>query len=345
MPTETLSVVRPEESAPRPPFTRPGRVRALWARPIVRIALLGVVILALAAFYLLHDVPGSLAFAVKIRSLTIAAMVIVAIAVGTSTVVFHTITQNRILTPSIMGFDSFYGLIVTLTVFLFGTAGFLRADSVMMWLIQVGVMVSFSVFLFTWLFTGKRRSIHLMLLVGLVLGTFFRSLTEWMQRMLDPVEFQIVTDQMFASLTRPNPTLLMFTAVIVLGGVVVLVPLLRTLDVLSLGEPVAVGLGVNHRRVVMTLFFVVSVMVAASTALVGPILFFGLIVANLAYSYAGTFRHEWTLPIAVLLGILCLLGGQVVIEQLLGFQGTLSMVIEFVGGIFFLFLVLRKGAR
>ena len=317
----------------------------LWRRPGARILALAGVVALLAALYLLTDVPGSFLFAAKVRGLTIAAMAVVAVAVGASTVVFHTITQNRILTPSIMGFDAFYGLITTLMVFLFGAAGFLSADSLLLWILQVVVMVAFSVFLFTWLFAGKRRSIHLMPLVGIVLGTFFRSFTEWMQRMLDPLDFQVVTDAMFASLTRPDPTLLTFTAVLVMGACAVLVPLLSQLDVLTLGEPVAVGLGVNHRRLVMMLFLVVSVMVAASTALVGPIMFFGLIVANLAYSYAGSFRHRWTLPTAVLLGLLCLLGGQLVIERMLGWNGTLSTVIEFAGGAFFLYLVLRKGAR
>ncbi|MGO3722443.1 iron chelate uptake ABC transporter family permease subunit [Microbacterium gubbeenense] len=317
----------------------------LWRRPGARILALAGVVALLAALYLFTDVPGSFLFAAKVRGLTIAAMAVVAVAVGASTVVFHTITQNRILTPSIMGFDAFYGLITTLMVFLFGAAGFLSADSLLLWILQVVVMVAFSVFLFTWLFAGKRRSIHLMLLVGIVLGTFFRSFTEWMQRMLDPLDFQVVTDAMFASLTRPDPTLLTFTAVLVMGACAVLVPLLSQLDVLTLGEPVAVGLGVNHRRLVMMLFLVVSVMVAASTALVGPIMFFGLIVANLAYSYAGSFRHHWTLPTAVLLGLLCLLGGQLVIERMLGWNGTLSTVIEFAGGAFFLYLVLRKGAR
>lgn len=324
---------------------RPGAIRRLWARPGARIALLGIVVVALAAFYLFYDVPGSLLFAAKIRGLTVLAMLVVATAVGASTVVFHTITQNRILTPSIMGFDAFYGLITTVMVFLFGASGFLSADSMTLWILQVAVMVAFSVLLFTWLFAGKRRSIHLMLLVGIVLGTFFRSFTEWMQRMLDPLDFQVVTDAMFASLTRPDPTLLAFTAVLVVAGCLVLVPLLAKLDVLTLGEPMAVGLGIDHRRLVMLLFLVVSVMVAASTALVGPILFFGLIVANLAYSYAGSFRHRWTLPSAVLLGMVCLLGGQIIIEQLLGWNGTLSTVIEFAGGLFFLYLVLRKGAR
>ncbi len=334
-----------------PPTTSPLTPRAArwwsrwWDRRGLRIALLGVVVVVLAGLYLLTDVPGSLAYALKIRGLTLAAMLVVATAVGVSTVVFHTITQNRILTPSIMGFDAFYLLISTVIVFTAGATSFLRFDPLVLWGIQVAVMVAFSVVLFTWLFGGKRRSIHLMLLVGIVLGTLFRSFTEWMQRMLDPVAFQVLSDAGFASLTRPDRTLLALTAVLVALACAALIPLLPTLDVLTLGEPAAIGLGVSHRRTVMLLFTMVSVMVAASTALVGPILFFGLIVANLAYSYAGTFRHRFTVPTAALLAVICLLGGQLVLERVFAFTATLSTVIEFAGGMFFLTLVLRKGAR
>ncbi|WP_300267468.1 iron chelate uptake ABC transporter family permease subunit [Microbacterium sp.] len=320
-------------------------IRQAWAKPSVRIAALSAAVVILAACYLLTDIPGSLWFALKVRGLTVMAMLVIATAVGVSTVVFHTITQNRILTPSIMGFDAFYMLISTTIVFFLGSASFLDADEIMLWIVQVVVMVAFSVFLFTWLFGGKRRSIHLMLLVGIVLGTFFRGFTEWMQRMLNPLDFQILSDAMFASLTRPDPMLLAFTAVLVGVGVVAVIPMMSTLDVLTLGEPVAVGLGVNHRKTVMALFTIVSIMIAASTALAGPILFFGLIVANLAYSYTGTFRHVWTLPAAALIGIGALLVAQLVLEQLLGFGGSLSMIIELAGGLFFLYLVLRKGAR
>ena len=343
----TESTPRPADAAPVAPTARGIRSRAaaVWARPGIRLALLAAVVALFIALYLFTAVPGSLAFALKIRGVSVVAMIVVAVAVGVSTVVFHTITQNRILTPSIMGFDAFYMLISTVIVFMLGSTAFLRTDPVVLWVVQVVVMVAFSVFLFTWLFGGKRRSIHLMLLVGIVLGTFFRSFTEWMQRMLDPLDFQVLTDTSFASLTRPDETLLLLTGILVVLGSLAVVPLLNTLDVLTLGEPVAVGLGVNHKRVIMALFAIVSVMVAASTALVGPILFFGLIVANLAYSYAGTFRHRWTLPVAALLGVLCLVGGQLLLERVFAFGASLSIVIEFAGGLFFLYLVLRKGAR
>lgn len=342
MPTDTIEIEIDEADAT--PASRRS-LRELAASPAIRLSVLAAAIVVATALYLFTDVPGSLAFALKIRGLTVAAMLVVAIAVGVSTVIFHTITQNRILTPSIMGFDAFYVLISTVIVFFLGSTSFLRFDPLTLWAVQVLVMLVFSVALFTWMFGGKRRSIHLMLLVGIVLGTFFRAFTEWMQRMLDPLDFQVLSDAMFASLTRPDELLLTLTGALVLLGCAGVVPLLRTLDVLTLGTPAAVGLGVEHRRTVLMLFAIVSVMVAASTALVGPILFFGLIVANLAYSYAGTFRHTWTLPTAVGLGMLCLLGGQLVLERVFGYGGTLSTIIEFAGGLFFLYLVLRKGAR
>ncbi len=315
------------------------------AKTGVRVGVLAVAVLALAAVYLFTNVPGSLAYALRIRGLALGAMAVVAVAVGASTVIFHTITGNRVLTPSIMGFDSFYMLVSTVVVFVSGGVAFLRADATVMWGIQVAVMVAFATLLFTWLFGGKRRSLHLMLLVGIVLGTFFRALTEWLQRMLDPLDFQILSDTAFASMTRPDPTLLALSAAVVVLACAATVALLRTLDVLALGRETAVGLGVNHRRVVLILFVLISVMVAASTALVGPILFFGLIVANLAYSLAGTFRHRWTVPTAALLGLGSLLAGQIILERVFGFGSSLSVIIEFAGGLFFLYLVLRKGAR
>jgi iron complex transport system permease protein len=47
----------------------------------------------------------------------------------------------------------------------------------------------------------------------------------------------------------------------------------------------------------------------------------------------------------VLLGVVCLIGGQLVLERVFDYGASLSMIIEFAGGLFFLFLVLRKGAR
>lgn len=85
-------------------------------------------------------------------------------------------------------------------------------------------------------------------------------------------------------------------------------------------------------------------LVSVSTALVGPITFLGLLVANLARELVGTFRHRWTVPAATLVAIVALVGGQFVLARLLDYNSSLIVVVNFVGGIYFISLLVR-GAR
>jgi iron complex transport system permease protein len=86
-------------------------------------------------------------------------------------------------------------------------------------------------------------------------------------------------------------------------------------------------------------------LVSVSTALVGPVTFFGLLVATLAHALVGNSRHAFVLPAAVLLAIICLVGGQMLLERLFAFDTALSIIIEFLGGIVFIILVLKRSAR
>jgi iron complex transport system permease protein len=114
--------------------------------------------------------------------------------------------------------------------------------------------------------------------------------------------------------------------------------------VLSLGESTAISLGVDHRRVVIHVIIAISAMVAASTALVGPVTFLGLIVANLAYGAVGH-RHLRSIPAAIAIGTLALVSGQLILDRVLGFATELPVVIEFIGGVVFIILILTGRAR
>ena len=120
---------------------------------------------------------------------------------------------------------------------------------------------------------------------------------------------------------------------------------LPVFDVLNLGRANAINLGVNYHRSITSMLMMISVLVAISAALVGPVTFFGLLVASLAYSLVGTSRHKFVLPAAALLAIICLVGGQTILERVFEFDTALSIIIEFLGGIVFIMLVLRRMAR
>jgi iron complex transport system permease protein len=278
-----------------------------------------------------------------------AAIVVVAVAVGVSTVLFQTVTGNRILTPALMGFDSLYLLIQTLLIFFMvprdaAIIGGLTAGGLTGFLSQTAIMVIASTSLYLWLLGGRRTDIHLLLLVGVVFGVFFRSISSFFQRLLDPAAYLQLQDVMFASFRNVQPDVLVGCAAIVLLGLAVVAMLGRRLDVMLLGRDPAVALGVDHRRVTIIVLVVVSFLVSASTALIGPVMFFGLIVANAAYALLGTTLHRFTLPVACLLGVIALAGGEMVLGAL-GVESALSIIIEFVGGLLFLFLLLSNRAR
>lgn len=312
--------------------------------PVAALLLLTAAALVIVALFLFTDLPGKWEYALGLRTRTIAGMVIAAAAVGAATVLFQTITANRILTPGIMGFDAVFLAIQTLVAFTVGPALLVGAPPLMSWIVELVLMTGSIVLLYWWLFQRRRLDLHVIVLAGLVLGVMFRSVTGFLQRLLDPDTFAILQDLTFASFTVVDRELLLPTGILVAVALASLWPIRRELDVLSLGESRAISLGVEHRRVVMHVIVAIAAMVAASTALVGPVTFFGLIVANLAYGAVGH-RHLRSIPASIAIGVIALVGGQLILARLLGFGTELPIVVEFVGGLFFIALVLTGRAR
>jgi iron complex transport system permease protein len=322
-------------------------LRAWWrALPAwAGLVLLAAVVVVLVAVFLFTGVTGSWEFALTFRARKIAVMVVVGAAIGASTVLFQTVTGNRILTPSIMGFDALYMLVQTVTVFFFGVTVLATADPILQWTIQVALMMACAVLLFRWVFGAAGRSLHLVLLVGLVVGVLFRSVTSLMQRMMDPTDFAVLQDASFASFTTADPRLLAVSALVLIGCGIFLWRSCPRFDVVGLGEQCAISLGVNYRWCTTRSILVISLLVATSTALVGPVTFLGLIAANLGYALVRTYRHVYTIPAAALVGVAFLVGGQLVLERVFGLTTALSIIIEFVGGIVFVALLLGGRRR
>ena len=303
--------------------------------------LLVVLTLAGAAAYLLYDVRGSWSYAMDLRTRQLAALLITGAAVGASSVVFQTVTGSRILTPSVMGFDALYMLIQTVIVYTLGSAAFLALTPGQHFLIDAVLLTVFGWLLFTWLFRRSSRNLLMLVLVGVVLGSFFGSLTSLASRLLSPDDFLTLQDVMFASFSTATPELLWTAGIVTTLGLAALVPLCRRLDVVALGHDHAIALGVPFHLVVRITLAVVTLLVASATALVGPMLFLGLIVANLAREIVPTHKHIVLVPVAALVGVLTCVVGQFVVVHVFDLSTTLSVVVNLVGGIYFLRLLMR----
>ena len=117
------------------------------------------------------------------------------------------------------------------------------------------------------------------------------------------------------------------------------------LDIAALGRDTAIGLGLDWNRVVLVQLITVSLLVAVSTALVGPVTFFGLLIAALAERLTSSRRHASVFVVAMLLGVIVLVGGQTLLQHGLGQAGTLSVVVDFLGGLVFILLLFARRTR
>lgn len=311
-------------------------------RNSTKMIILGAFALLFCGLYLFQGLNGSYDYALPRRGIKVLAMVITGVAIAYSTVIFQTITHNRILTPSIMGFDSLYILLQTVFIFFLGSSHVTIVNKHLNFVLSVAAMVIFALLLYQFLFKSGKRPIYFLLLVGIIVGTFFGSISTFLQVLIDPNEFLSVQDKMFASFNNVSGDLVWWALAIVVVAMVIGWRSIHDLDVLSLGRDSAINLGVNYDGVVRKILILSSILIAVSTALVGPITFFGLIVANLSYQLFKTYKHSVLIIGASVMSVLALVGGQWVVERIFTFSTTLSVIINFVGGIYFIYLLLKE---
>ncbi|NRG45123.1 iron chelate uptake ABC transporter family permease subunit [Bacillus sp. CRN 9] len=306
---------------------------------LIFLAVLAIICILLYGFY---DIKGGFDYAFPKRMIRVTAMVVTGIAIAYSTVVFQTITHNRILTPSVMGIDSMYEVVQTLIYFFAGSMSIWVLNKYMNFGAAIFAMIFFALILYRFLFRADKHPIYLLLLIGMILGTLLGSFVTFLQVMIDPVEYLSLQSRLFANFTNVKADLLFIAMGILLIAFIFGYFIMDKLDVMSLGRENAINLGINYDRMVMNVLILSSVLIATSTALVGPITFFGLIVANLSYQFLVSYRHSVLILGASLISIIALVGGQFLIEHVFELRTTISVIINFVGGIYFIYLLLKE---
>ncbi|KEJ88497.1 iron chelate uptake ABC transporter family permease subunit [Sulfitobacter donghicola] len=310
-----------------------------------RLTILGAVLLCCVTAYLTLGSRGNWAFVLPFRGNKLAVLLLVSVAVSTATVLFQTITQNRILTPAIMGFDALYVLILTVLIFVLGAPEFQRLSAIGQFALNTSLMMVASLVLFGTLLRRNGSDLIRMLLTGIIFSVLFRSLTGFLQRMIDPNEYAVVQVSSYARFARVELVLLGIAAGITLLALIATWRMRYRLDVLALGAASAINLGENPKRAQFEVLVIVAVLVCVSTALVGPMAFLGLLVVSLAHLVTPTSNHSILLPSAALISAITLVGGQMVLERLLGLSTPLVVVIDVLGGLVFLFLLLRGRSK
>ncbi len=286
--------------------------------------------------------PNLVRYAMKLRAPKLLAMLITAFAIGGASLVFQSIINNTIVTPCLLGMNSLYTLIHTAVVFFIGSGSALAVNANLAFAVDVVLMGIVATLLYSYLFRKTNHNVLYVLLVGTVLTSFFGSIQTTLTRVMDPNEYDTLLTSLVAGFNNINNEIIVFS-VILLGAIVFFLRKeLALLDVLTLGKAQAINLGVDYDRCIRRLLLGVTLAIAVATALVGPISFLGLIIANLSRQLLRTYRHSQLVLGSVLFGTIVLLGGQLIVEHLYTYTVPVSVFITVGGGLYFLYLLLSR---
>ena len=311
-----------------------------------KLLIMVCLVLLCAAAYLLVEVQFDNArlfqYAMKIRTPKLIVMLITAFAIGGASIVFQSINNNTIVTPCLLGMNSLYTLIHTTVVFFAGSSSVIAASANLSFAVDVVLMGITATLIYSWIFKKTRHNVLYVLLVGTVLTSFFSSIQTTLTRVMDPNEYDSLLNTLVASFSNINSEIILF--VLLLLGLIVfaLRKELALLDVLTLGKEQAINLGVDYDRCIRRLLLGVTLCIAVATAMVGPISFLGLIIANLSRQLLKTYRHSQLILGSALFGMIVLVGGQLIVEHVYSYAVPVSVFITVGGGLYFLYLLLTR---
>ncbi len=311
-----------------------------------KLLVMAVLALLCAACYMLIGVhldnPRLFTYSMKIRTPKLIVMLITALTIGGASIVFQSVINNTIVTPCLLGMNSLYTLIHTAVVFFLGSTSVIAVNANLSFAVDVVLMGISATVIYSWIFQKTRNNVLYVLLVGTVLTSFFGSIQTTLTRVMDPNEYDNLLTTLVASFSNVNSEIILFSVILLAAVVFALRRELALLDVLTLGKEQAINLGVDYDRCIRRLLLGVTLCIAIATAMVGPISFLGLIIANLSRQLLKTYRHSQLILGSALFGMIVLVGGQAVVEHIYSYAVPVSVFITIGGGLYFLYLLLTR---
>lgn len=266
---------------------------------------------------------------------------LIASAIGASLaisgVLMQTLTKNPLASPDIFGVNAGAGLAVVTGVTVFGISNL----QVFTWLSFIGAAIAaISIYMIGSMGRGGLTPMKLTL-AGAAMTAMVASLTQGLlvsnEALLEQVLFWLAGSVSGRSLDN-------LVAVLPYLGVGWGLALIMSgkMNVLSMGEDVAKGLGLNIVFLKLVLGLAIILLAGGSVAVAGPIGFIGIVVPHLTRSIVGI-DHRWLIPFSGLFGAVLLIAADVISRYILmPREVPVGVMTAIIGTPFFIYIA-RKG--
>jgi iron complex transport system permease protein len=285
------------------------------------------------------NVDAQIFFVARLPRVLAGAMVGAALAAAG--VVLQALLRNPLATPFTLGVSAsaalgaMIAIALNLDVRAFGTAAVSIAAF-------IGSLVGTALVYLIATRINKALSTNVLLLAGVTLNTFFSALITFVQYLIDFADWYRTARWLLGNLDVSSYGPLL-AALPLLGLAFILFAMLpRPLNLLTLGDDVAAGRGVDVGRAQRLAFLSASLATGAAISLAGPIGFIGVVVPELVRRLVGA-DHRVVIPAAILFGaaflVICDLIARTAMAPI---ELPVGIVTAMIGGPFFIWLLVKR---
>jgi iron complex transport system permease protein len=252
---------------------------------------------------------------------------------GTS---FQGLFRNPLVSPDILGVSTGAGFGAAVAILLSGNTVTIQIAAFISALVAVGISYGVSRMV-------KGNATISLILAGIAIGSLFGALLSLMKYIADPInQLPTITYWLMGSLASVNTRDLMFAAVPILFGIVVLLLIRWRFNVLAMGEEEALALGVNTGRLRAVIVICCTMITASSVCISGTIGWVGLVIPHIGRMLVGP-NHKTLLPVSLLLGAAYLLLIDDICRVAASVEIPIGILTAIVGVPFFVYLLNRSG--
>lgn len=312
----------------------------------ILLAILSVIVVLLIVMYLIIPTKNSTSissFILQRRLLKLLVIVIVSIAIPISTISFQTVVQNRFLTPGVLGIESLFVFIQSGLYYFESLLGLNVEQSIFIYVVTIGVQIGLILLLMNVSKGLMLSNFKVLLLLTMAFSMLLRNASTFLQVLMDPNEFDKLQSSLYPSFQKMNAQPVMIGVAVILLGIllILLIKMRHQLDALHLGIDASIMLGINTKRLGKMVIVIVIIMTSLSTILVGPLQFLGFMIANLTYQLTKEYKHGVLWLFSAVLGLVIVLAAQLIVERVFLLTIPISVFIEGIGGVLYLFLLMK----
>lgn len=240
----------------------------------------------------------------------------------------QTIFHNPLASPSVLGISNGASLGVALVVLLSGSVGGVALSSMGLagnaLLIASAIIGSLAVMMLILAISQKVKGNATLLIIGVMVGYVATAVIGVLKYFSNEEDIRAYVVWGLGSFSRVSAGQVWLFVSIMLALVPLSMLLIKTMNILLLGDKYAQNLGLNISQARMLVISCSGVMVAVITAYCGPIMFLGLAVPHLCRALWRTNDNRVLMPATALTGaalaLICNL-----IARMPGFEGALPV--------------------